>query len=416
MSLTHEGFWTSRLARVGGGLSLAAGLAAGGFGVASATESGAQPAHVTSPTSTSKAGSWHRGGPGGSAHHGPGSFGQVVSVGGSSKSGTCGSTGTTGTFTLKARNGSTVTVDVSSSTSYTEPGSPKASVAQVCVGRTVAVGGKVSSASVTATTVMILSSGRSGEPGGPGGKSGHGWPGGSPKAGAVGVVASVNGSTDSTACGVAGKAGRFTVKEPGGSTATVDVSTSTTFFAPADSSSSFADVCVGGMVGVAGSSSSSSSSSSTVQATVVGVLPAAKAGQEPAAIGQVSDVNGSSKSGTCGTAGSSGSFTLKTRSGEQMTVDVTGSTTFVAPGAKSASFAEVCVGDFAGAAGTRASGSSTIGARTVGVMPASSPNKQGSRPGPGGFGFPGGLGGSWGGGPRSGSPASGSGTSAASFQ
>jgi hypothetical protein len=349
-------FWMSRSLRFVGGAALAVGLAAGGYGVANATSSGSSTGHKSQPHQPSSSrGNWHRP---------PGAFGQVASVNGSSSSGACGTAGTAGAFTLTPRKGATVTVNVSSSTSYFEPGSSSsASFADVCVGSTAGAEGKVSSSTVAATKVVILPSGHSRPPGPPG---------------AIGVVASVNGSSSSTACGVAGAAGTFILTTPNKSTVTVDVSTSTKFYDPAVSSPSFANVCVGLAVGAAGKTSSGA-----IDANLVGVLPAGKGGLPPGVVGKVTAVNGSSTAKTCGTAGASGSFTLSTRHGSPVTVDVTSSTSFIEPGVKSASFADVCVGDFAGATGTK-TGSSTVKANLVGVIP------------PGAHGFPGGKGG-WGG-------------------
>jgi hypothetical protein len=59
------------------------------------------------------------------------------------------------TFTLTTASGSTVTVDVGSSTTYTDPGVSSATFANVTVGEHVAVIGTESSNTVTATKVLI---------------------------------------------------------------------------------------------------------------------------------------------------------------------------------------------------------------------------------------------------------------------
>ena len=86
-------------------------------------------------------------------------FGTVKSVG-------------SNTFTLTAHDGTTVTVDVSSSTTYKEFGKASASLADVSVGAQVVVFGTDTSNTVTATSVGIggPGNGPSGafHPGGPG--------------------------------------------------------------------------------------------------------------------------------------------------------------------------------------------------------------------------------------------------------
>ena len=101
----------------------------------------------------------------------PAAAGTVASVG-------------TGTFTLNARDGTSVTVDVTSSTTYKDPKVTSPSFADVTVGEMVSVQGTTASGVVTATSVLI----------------GFGWPGGlfgpgTPPA-AAGTVESVG--TDST--------------------------------------------------------------------------------------------------------------------------------------------------------------------------------------------------------------------------
>jgi hypothetical protein len=82
------------------------------------------------------------------------------------------------------------------------------------------------------------------------------------------------------------------------------------------------------------------------------------AGGQPPAFGKVTAVNGTTKTGTCGTAGSTGSFSVtnsktSTSTSTSTTVDVTGTTKFFDPAAKTkASFVDVCVGKSAGATGT----------------------------------------------------------------
>jgi hypothetical protein len=148
-----------------------------------------------------------------------------------------------GTFTLTTADGSTVTVNVGSSTTYVDPGVSSPTFANVTVGEHVAVMGTESSNTVTATSVLIGTPPAMGKGFGPGGPVG-------PPA-AVGTVKSVG--TDS-----------FTLTTPDGSTVTVDVSSSTKYMDPGVSSPSLSNVTVGEHVAVVGSESSN-----TVTATAV---------------------------------------------------------------------------------------------------------------------------------------------------
>jgi preprotein translocase subunit YajC len=112
----------------------------------------------------------------------PAAMGTVASVGAS-------------TFTLTTRDNTTVTVDVSSSTTYLEPGVSSASLADIKVGTRVAVFGTDTSNTVTATKVGIGTppSGGDGPGHGPGPGDGDGDGGmGAPMSG------SATGSTTST--------------------------------------------------------------------------------------------------------------------------------------------------------------------------------------------------------------------------
>jgi hypothetical protein len=86
----------------------------------------------------------------------PAAIGTVTTVGASS-------------FTIKTKDGTTVTVDVSGSTTYRDRGVSSPTLANVTVGENVAAFGTETSNTVTATSVAI---------GGPGGPDGHGGPGG----------------------------------------------------------------------------------------------------------------------------------------------------------------------------------------------------------------------------------------------
>ena len=135
---------------------------------------------------------------GGSFGHGtpPAAAGTVESV-------TAGSVSGTGTFTVKGHDGTTVTVNVTSTTTYKDQGVTSPSFANVTTGEMVSVEGTTASGVVTATSVLI---------GFGGGSFGHGTP-----PAAAGTVESV------TAGSVSGT-GTFTVKGHDGTTVTVNVS------------------------------------------------------------------------------------------------------------------------------------------------------------------------------------------------
>jgi hypothetical protein len=95
----------------------------------------------------------------------------------------------------------------------------------------------------------------------------------------------------------------------------------------------------------------------TASATAAGADPGAPWHHRfhPHAVaGTVSAVNGSSAAGTCGTGGSAGAFTVTTKHQSSDTVDVSTTTAFFERGVTTPSFADVCVGDLAGAIGTLA--------------------------------------------------------------
>jgi len=82
---------------------------------------------------------------------------------------------------------------------------------------------------------------------------------------------------------------------------------------------------------------------------------AAAAGSSPSVNGMVTAVNGDTTVGVCGTAGGTGSFTLTSAGAPDVvrTVDVTGATAFVEKKVAAPTFANVCVGDRAGAIGVQ---------------------------------------------------------------
>jgi len=150
----------------------------------------------------------------------PAAFGTVRSVGHD-------------TFTLTTLAGSTITVDVTSSTTYADPKVTTPSFADVTVGQHVAAVGSRNGTTLHATKVLIGGHRRFGL---------HQGFGGMPAA--FGTVRSVGN-------------GAFTVTSFGGATLTVDVNGATTYVDPSAASPSFGDVTVGAHVVVAGSRSGS---------------------------------------------------------------------------------------------------------------------------------------------------------------
>jgi hypothetical protein len=139
--------------RVTSAAAIALGLAIGGGAAAGATTSstGSTPAASAGPTSGSQA---NRPPMGGSP---PAAVGTVTSVG-------------DGTFTITASDGTAVTVNVDSTTTYRDTSVASATIANVTVGEHVAVFGSDTSNVVTATSVGIGDPSAGG--GGPGGKGG----------------------------------------------------------------------------------------------------------------------------------------------------------------------------------------------------------------------------------------------------
>ena len=125
-----------------------------------------------------------------------------------------------------------------------------------------------------------------------------------------------------------------------------------------------------------------------VAALLGAAVPAGAASAHPGApwhhrfhgvAGTVSAVNGSSTPGSCGTAGSAGSFTV-TKHQASDTVDVATTTAFFERGVSSPSFANVCVGDLAGAIGMLSG--TTLDANDVFVAPPPTPPSTESAPSP----------------------------------
>jgi preprotein translocase subunit YajC len=207
--------------RVTTAAALALGLAVSGGAVAGAAST--SPSSATSTTGSSA----DRPPIGGTP---PVAFGTVKSVGDS-------------TFTITAGDGTTVTVNVSSATTYRDRAVTSPTMANVTVGAHVAVFGTDTSNVVTATSVAI------GQPGGD--MSGPmGGPGGTPPV-ALGIVKSVGDGT-------------FTITARGGTTVTVNVSSATTYRDRAVTSPTIANVTVGAHVAVFGTDTSNVVTATTV--------------------------------------------------------------------------------------------------------------------------------------------------------
>ncbi len=254
-------------------------------------------------------------------------FGMVTSVNGSSTNGACGSAGAPGTFTLLGRNTSSTVVDVTSSTAFFGRDIALPTFANVCVNEMVGASGTASGGSIAAADVMI-------------------WSPVPTDLSAFGMVVSVNGSSSAGACGVAGTSGTFTVMRRNASQTVIDVTPATKFSQRHVSSPSFANVCVNEMAGARGNVSGGVLNAERVHIWSRPGTPTATA------YGMVISVNGSSASGSCGVAGTSGTFTVMRRNASQTIIDVTPATRFHERHVSSPSFANVCVNETAGAAGT----------------------------------------------------------------
>ncbi len=184
--------------------------------------------------------------------------------------------------------------------------------------------------------------------------------------GVFGTVASVDGTSTAGTCGVAAAAGTFTLNGAHATTFTVDVSTTTTFSEHGVTAPTFANVCVGEKAGALGLISSG-----TVTATSVFVV-APPTPKPHAVFGTLASVNGTSTTGTCGVAAAAGTFTLNGAHATTFTVDVSTTTTFSEHGVTAPTFANVCVGEKAGALGLISSG--TVTATSVFVVAPPTPS------------------------------------------
>ena len=119
-------------------------------------------------------------------HHAPGAlFGTVGAVNGTTTPGTCGVAGSAGSFTLSHKT-TTDTVDVGTTTRFSDRGDPSPSFADVCVGDPAGAIGTLSGTTLTASIVFVPT------------------PKPPPPTALFGTVGAVNGTTTPGTCGVAG--------------------------------------------------------------------------------------------------------------------------------------------------------------------------------------------------------------------
>jgi hypothetical protein len=210
----HKGLRVASVAGIAIGLTVGAGAAA-----SAATSGSTTTPRATTTGSTSQAPS--------GMHGAPAAFGTVKSVGVDS-------------FIVTTHDGKTITVDVSTSTTYRDRAMTSSSFADVKVGEHVAAFGTERAGTVTATSVGF-------------GRAGGQWGGRGARPAAIGTVKSVG--VDS-----------FIVTTHDGKTITVDVSTSTTYRDRDVTSPTLANIKVGENVAVFGAETSD-----IVTATSVGI-------------------------------------------------------------------------------------------------------------------------------------------------
>lgn len=303
---------------------LAAGLAVGSMAAIAGGGAGNTAAAATgsgSTTGTTTAGGTSAPPPGATMH------GRLGRAGGFGPGGSLTVTKVSGnTITATGRGGQAITVQVNSTTAYTEAGA-SAALSDVTVGTRIAVRGAVASTSGTtikATGVTIVL----------------------PQV--LGVVTNVNGST-------------LTMTSFDGSAHTVTVSSSTRY-QKAGRSAAPTDVAVGTAI-VADGTSNSDGSLSAVRVTI----------QVPRLDGQVTAVSGTS-------------ITISGRDGTTYTVDASGADYVNADGSAAAASA-VKAGVSIAAEGTLSSDGKTLTALRIVVMPAGQgPGGFGPHGAPGGFG------------------------------
>jgi hypothetical protein len=175
----------------------------------------------------------------------------VSSVNGDSSAGACGTAGATGSFAVRGWQAAVTTVDVTTTTTFAGSLLAPPTFAHVCVGKLVGAIGAVSDGTVSAAKVFVIRAATA-----------------PTEQGAFGTVTSVNGVSTSGTCGAAGSTGSFMVSSWKSAGSTVEVTATTAFNDPAASPPSFADVCVGSLVGAVGTVTGD-----TVTAAKVCVVP-----------------------------------------------------------------------------------------------------------------------------------------------
>jgi len=220
-----------------------------------------------------------------------------------------------GSFTLTACKGSTWTVDLTGSTTYTERGVTSPGFSDIAVGdEAVVFGSSTGTDTATATSVVIIQ-----------------------KPVVSGTVATAPGSST----------GSFTVTAWKGVTWTVDLTGSTTYTERGVTSPGYSDVAVGDEVVVYGTSTGTD----TVSAGSVVIM------QRPAVVGTVATAP----------ASSTGSFTVTAWKQQTVTVDLTGSTSYTERGVTSPGYSDVAVGDEVVVYGT-STGTDTFTASSVVII------------------------------------------------
>jgi hypothetical protein len=267
--------------RVAAGLVMSVAIVAAGAGVASAA----------------------------SAHHFPGGLGRPTAAGEVLSAPT--TTGTGSTFTISSR-GQTVTVDVSGTTNYVEQSTPSPSVGDVGVGDFVALYGTESGTTVTATEVNIFV----------------------PKSMRPAPV--VAGTVEATP---AVDATDFLIMTLSGTTVTVDVSSTTTYFETGLAAATLLDVSQGESVVIFGTGTSP-----TVTASEVAIhrAPFVSAGT------------------VTSTTGLPTSFTITTWNSGTLTVDVSAGTIYTQFGS-TVTIAAITDGARVGVFGTTSGTTATAG-------------------------------------------------------
>ena len=229
-------------------------------------------------------------GSGGAAGFAGGTFGTVASIDAAKD-----------TFVVKEASGTSVTVKVTKSTKFTDRAASTAGFSDVKSGVRVAVQGKTSSGTETATSVFILGAG-GGFGGGPGGPGGFG-------GGTFGTVASIDAAKDT-----------FVVKEASGTSVTVKV-TKSTKFTNGSSSAKFSALKTGDQVAVTGTTSKGVETATAVRLGAFG-----RGGFGGGTFGTVASIDAAKDT-----------FVVKEASGTSVTVKVTKSTKFT-NGSSSAKF------------------------------------------------------------------------------